>query len=292
MRTMILLLSWFLGTIGFAQQNPIEIGTVSWGRDLNLALQSSQKTGKSVFLLFQEVPGCKGCRDFGREVLSDPTLVPIIQDHFEPVVVYNNRGGEHERIRKQFKEPAWNYQVIRFLDDQGRDIIPRKDRVWSTPALSHRMIQVLEKKHRPVPQELLTLAGLKSGATATAAFSQYCFWTGERKLGAIEGVLVTEAGFVGHREVTKVTYDPSVISYKELKKQAESLRCASTSYESLPEKYRSAPAHDQKKQIQGTPFAKLSLTPEQATKVNAYARSNPDRAETFLTQEQRLSLRK
>ncbi|MEM6279335.1 MAG: hypothetical protein AAF733_07660 [Verrucomicrobiota bacterium] len=35
----------------------IEIGKVEWGRDLNAALAESEKSGKPVLLLFQEVPG-------------------------------------------------------------------------------------------------------------------------------------------------------------------------------------------------------------------------------------------
>lgn len=40
-----------------AQQNPVEIGKVKWTRDLDGALAKSKKSGKPVFLLFQEVPG-------------------------------------------------------------------------------------------------------------------------------------------------------------------------------------------------------------------------------------------
>ncbi|MEM7231063.1 MAG: hypothetical protein AAF517_02740 [Planctomycetota bacterium] len=36
---------------------PTELGAVRWGRDLDAALVQSKASGKSVFLLFQEVPG-------------------------------------------------------------------------------------------------------------------------------------------------------------------------------------------------------------------------------------------
>jgi hypothetical protein len=42
--------------------------------------------------------------------------------------------------------------------------------------------------------------------TKRVAFAQSCFWTGEMKLGQIEGVVRTEAGFIGGREVTLVEY--------------------------------------------------------------------------------------
>ncbi len=38
-------------------KNPIEVGIVSWKRDLDAALKESKETKKPVFLLFQEVPG-------------------------------------------------------------------------------------------------------------------------------------------------------------------------------------------------------------------------------------------
>lgn len=54
--------------------------------------------------------------------------------------------------------------------------------------------------------------------------------------------------------------------------------------------YRAAPASDQKKQLQGTPFAGLDLTPEEATKVNAFVRTDPGRAAEALGTQQRAQL--
>jgi hypothetical protein len=36
---------------------PVELGTVEWQRDYEKAAAESKKSGKPVFLLFQEVPG-------------------------------------------------------------------------------------------------------------------------------------------------------------------------------------------------------------------------------------------
>ena len=47
---------------------------------------------------------------------------------------------------------------------------------------------------------------------ARVAFAQYCFWTGEMKLGQIEGVVRTEAGYFQGQEVTLVEYEPARIS--------------------------------------------------------------------------------
>ncbi len=141
-----------------ANDNPVEIGAVSWGRDLDKALRLSGQTGKPVFLLFQEVPGCRGCQDFGRTVLSNPRVVEVIESEFLPVLVYNNRGGEDRQLRERFNEPAWNFQVVRFLDSEGRDILPRKDRVWTVRHLASRMIETLQALGRSVPDSLRALA--------------------------------------------------------------------------------------------------------------------------------------
>jgi len=125
--------------------NPEEVGDVAWGRDYETALATAQETGKPIFLLFQEVPGCAGCKQFGNDVLSDTTVVESIESNFVPLLIHNNKGGEDARIRKMYREPAWNYQVVRFLDAKGKDIIPRKDRVWTTPELMARIETVLEK---------------------------------------------------------------------------------------------------------------------------------------------------
>ncbi len=57
-------------------------------------------------------------------------------------------------------------------------------------------------------------------ATRRVAFAQSCFWTGEMKLGQIEGVVRTEAGFIGGREVTLVEYALDRIQLDDLARQA------------------------------------------------------------------------
>ncbi|MDJ0803309.1 MAG: hypothetical protein QNI89_09415 [Desulfobacterales bacterium] len=37
--------------------NPVEVGTVQWGRNFDAALKMSAESGKPVLVLFQEVPG-------------------------------------------------------------------------------------------------------------------------------------------------------------------------------------------------------------------------------------------
>lgn len=160
MKRIILILAvvFMLPYVLAASEHPIETGSVNWERDLGKALKSSGQTGRPVFLLFQEVPGCRGCQDFGRTVLSNPKVVEAIETEFFPVLVYNNRGGEDRRLLERFNEPAWNYQVVRFLDSDGQDIIPRKDRVWTVTHLASRMIKALQAVGRSVPASLRALA--------------------------------------------------------------------------------------------------------------------------------------
>lgn len=82
----------------------------------------------------------------------------MIEANFEPVAIYNNTGGVDAKVLKKFGEPAWNFQVIRFLDAEGKDIIPRKDRIWTVEALSARMVEVLKKRQQPVPEALSKLS--------------------------------------------------------------------------------------------------------------------------------------
>jgi hypothetical protein len=93
-------------------------------------------------------------------VLNNLQLVKAIEEEFIPMLVYNNRsGGMDQELLQRYREPAWNYQVIRFLDAAGRDIIPRKDRIWTTRAVARRMIEALASVQRPVPAYLEKLAG-------------------------------------------------------------------------------------------------------------------------------------
>ncbi len=139
-------------------------------------------------------------------------------------------------------------------------------------------------------------------ATKRVAFAQSCFWTGEMKLGQIEGVMRTEAGFFKGREVTLVEYAPEQVSLEDLARRASQAGVADRIHldaetqpppagvsngAPLDKSYRPAPSDDQKKQIEGTPFSRLRLTPEQATKVNAFAREDPVKALQWLTPAQR-----
>ncbi|MEO1834730.1 MAG: hypothetical protein ABGZ49_04485 [Akkermansiaceae bacterium] len=59
MRIALLPLTWLICACSAEPpgKQRIELGTVQWQRDHDTALALSAKTGKPVFLLFQEVPG-------------------------------------------------------------------------------------------------------------------------------------------------------------------------------------------------------------------------------------------
>ena len=63
-----------------------------------------------------------------------------------------------QELLNRYEEPAWNYQVVRFLDASGKDIIPRKDRIWTLEGVASRMVQALKAAQRPIPSELIGLA--------------------------------------------------------------------------------------------------------------------------------------
>ncbi|MDJ0808944.1 MAG: hypothetical protein QNJ48_15470 [Desulfobacterales bacterium] len=93
-------------------------------------------------------------------MLTNPQLVKAIEEEFIPMLVYNNRSGGMDReLLERYGEPTWNFQVIRFLDAEGEDIIPRKDRVWTTSGVARRMVKTLRVVKRPVPDYLENLAG-------------------------------------------------------------------------------------------------------------------------------------
>ncbi len=286
-----------------AGTNPVEIGTVNWTRDLDAALVNSKDSGKPIFLLFQEVPGCEGCQNFGKEVLSHPLLVEAIESEFLPVVVFNNRAEEQDKkLLERFHEPAWNYQVVRFLNSDGIDIIPREDGVWTVEGIAVRMIEVLNKGKRQIPKYLSTIPGSQESTKhSQAAFAMHCFWTGEYQLGAMEGIVNTEAGWLDGREVTLVTFDESILSLEELAKQASKIQCADKiytrdnnviiglDYGRLDDTYRAANSSDQKKQLSQWPeITNLpGLNTMQLTKLNSLLPRDRAAALEWLSPKQR-----
>ncbi len=108
-----------------AQNNPVELGNVHWLRSFDEAQARSKKEGKSILILFQEIPGCQTCRTYGSDVLTHPLLVEAIETAFIPLAIHNNKGGADAEILKRYNEPAWNNPVVRIVDSHGSQILPR-----------------------------------------------------------------------------------------------------------------------------------------------------------------------
>jgi hypothetical protein len=206
-----------------------ELGRVEFGRDLDAALALSKSSGKPVFALFDEIPGCATCKGFGRGPLSQPLLVEAIETQFVPLAIHNNTGGRDAEVLKKFDEPAMNNPVVRFLDARGADVIPRADGVWTESGIADRIVAALEAAHRDVPAWLaLARDELDPKPPERAVFSMACFWEGHGRLGAIEGVVDAHPCFVEGSESCEVLFRPSRIAYTALVKRARELECAGT----------------------------------------------------------------
>ena len=215
-------------------------------------------------------------------------LVEAIEDLFVPVLVYNNKKGDDETILKQFKEPAWNNPVIRYLNSDGDDVIGRKENIWTTKGTAVRMIAALKASDARVPGYLNLVAGQRT-KTQTAIFAMHCYWEGEANLGKIKGVRNTRSAWLQKKEVVEVEYDPAVVDYEMLIGQAQKMECASTIFATTDgqqktaerlakekvirlkedEKIRVAKTSDQKYYLRNSNYRHLPLTIAQSTKINS-----------------------
>ena len=273
------------------QNQDEELGKVSWYRDYDQATTLSAKENKPVFILFQEVPGCMTCRNYGHHVMSNPLLVEAIENEFIPLAIFNNKGGKDREVLKKYNEPTWNNPVVRIINNKGTNLTKRIAGDYSALAVYQAMVTVLTKEGKEIPK-YLTLLGeelqaKKYGATKETYYSMYCFWTGEKQLGSTTGVLHTEAGFMNGHEVVKVTYNPEVISNKNLTRFAQQNKMASIKKDNS---YRPA-KNDEDYYLQHSRFKYLPLSELQRTKINS-ALGNNQNATQYLSPKQKQWLKK
>ena len=56
-----------------------------------------------------------------------------------------NKKGKDEVVLKKYEEPPWNNPVVRFLNSEGKDLIQRKDGVYTQREMMERMNLSLTK---------------------------------------------------------------------------------------------------------------------------------------------------
>ena len=109
---------------------------------------------------------------FGEGPLRLPLLVEAAEELFVPVAIRNNVEGYEAEILARYDEPTWNYPVIRYVDEKGKDILPRKTQVWPEGPMLARMKEALTVAGSDIPTWLRTLAAeTSSEEVETALFA-------------------------------------------------------------------------------------------------------------------------
>lgn len=264
---------------------PEELGTVQWLRNYDKALATAKQLNKPVFMLFQEVPGCATCRNYGHHVLSHPLIAEAIENEFIPLAIYNNKSGDDAKILKLYHEPSWNNPVVRLVDADGVDLTNRISGNYSQLGVVKAMTEVLGEKTPKYLNLLCEELTAEAEGTQTATLSMYCFWTGEGQLGQLEGVVATEPGFMNGREVVQVQFNPNIISFEKLVKAGNQVQCADqvftndnqqkTVAEKVLGKNKVADSNhfrldqDRKYYLSRTIYRFVPMTPLQAARANA-----------------------
>lgn len=267
---------------------PIELGKVKWLRNYEEALQESSASGKPVLILFQEVPGCSTCKNYGNGALSHPLIVEAIESLFVPLCIYNNKDGADRKVLQMYGEPTWNNPVVRVVNEKGDDLAPRLAGDYTRYGLVSKMVSGLQIAGRPIPGYLSLLEDecyLENAPKETAYLSMYCFWSGEKVIGQMEGVAATEAGYMDGKEVVKVTFDPSSRAFDQLLKEARSASCADGVYTDKSELKKQAAGvlgegrvgatrayrkdSEDKFYLRKSDYRKVPMTPLQAQRVNS-----------------------
>ena len=263
-----------------------ELGDVNWHRDFDEAVAQAGAQKKPILLLFQEVPGCSTCVNFGQDVLSHPLLVEAIETLFIPLAVFNNHPGPDEKILRRFQEPSWNNPVVHILDNKGAPLTARLSDRYEALALHRHMTDALQHSGVHVPDYFSLLRGdllIEGGIARTATYATPCFWSGETSLALNDAVIATQAGWIGGEEVVRVHYDPDSTNEVELDDYARDQQFTpikDTNFE---------PDAEPQFYLRKTHFRYLPLTRSQATKINV-AHPYGEDAETYLSPRQREAL--
>jgi len=262
--------------------NPIELGKIKWLRNYSEALAQAEKEDKPIFLLFQEVPGCATCKNYGQNVLSHGLLVDAIENEFIPLAIHNNKGGHDRDVLELFGEPTWNNPVVRIVNEKGDDLVTRIAGKYSVEGVVEGMVTALEKTIKGAPEYIKLLheeSASSNKKLAESYYSMYCFWSGEGHLGNQDGVVETSPGFMNGHEVVKVIYDVKKLSEKKLEAHAKEAKCRPIAKSSF--RIDKDPQYYLKK----SKYSRLPLTPMQRTKINS-AIAHGKNPETYLSPSQ------
>lgn len=260
----------------------IELGKVNWLRDLGEAQQCAKSSNKPILILFQEVPGCSTCRNYGSQVLSHPLIVEAIEHYFIPVCIYNNKKGKDADVLKYFSEPSWNNPVVHIVDTDLKPLVDRLNANYSSFGLVSKINTSLTVLGIQIPVYLQLLeeelkAHLQGIQQATVGM--YCFWTGEKTFGHAKGVVATNAGFMDGSEVVEIYYNPAETNIKELIDLGKRNQCADRLFSSNFDKTElTVPINktktfqidkENKYYIYQSDFKYLPMTAFQATRANS-----------------------
>jgi len=287
-----------------ADAAPRELGDIHWKRSFDDAVGESNRSRKPLLVLFQEVPGCATCVNYGEQVLRHPLVVEAAETLFISTAIYNNIPGDDERVLKLFEEQAWNNPVVRIVSADRTELCPRVAGDYSVGGLATAMLAALEKCKRPTPRYLKLLAeqgAARARGVETAEFAMSCFWEGEAAFGRVDGVVWTRPGHRDGLEVVEVAYDPGIIAFEKLVRLAKQERCATRVYFESESQKKAAETvlgqnafalngkmredKDNKYYLSRTPLRYLPMTETQACRVNAALAKKVD-AHQFLSPRQ------
>lgn len=298
----ILLLTLITQTIAIANiqlTQDIELGNVHWLRDMNLAIEKSKAEKKPILILFQEVPGCSTCRNYGADILSHPLIVEAIETYFIPLCIHNNKSGKDRLALEYFNEPSWNNPVIRVVNDNLKPITGRLFGNYSAYGLVEKIIASLISLDIKIPEYL----GLLEEQTKAEYFGieeitlgMYCFWSGEKTYGKLKGVIATNAGYMNGSEVVQIQFNPNIIPLQELLHIGKINKTADKLFsQNKNDKQYDIPIYkpgifkldpETKYYLQQTPYKYIPMTPLQATRINSLL-SEGKSCELYLSPRQR-----
>ena len=266
-------------------QQQEELGLVNWSRSYEESKLLAVNEDKPIFILFQEVPGCSTCKNYGKNLLTHPQIKEAIETYFVPLVIFNNKGGKDGEILSKFQEPSWNNPVVRIIDNATeKDITKRLNGRYDMSGLIETIANGILASNKFIPEYLALLQQEYSSIDLREThLAMYCFWSGEKNMGNLKGVVETQAGFMNGSEVVKIKYDADQLGEEELLAYASERKCADALYSNdqreiyaakklklkTKKKGKFRPDTEPKYYIFKTSYKYLPMTSLQALKVNA-----------------------